>query len=405
MVVFAFANSQKGGGFYIASSKDSTGWLGLPPDLAQVLEDARRKGEQVEELSSGLDGDWFFRTNARHACKTQHVSAGMMSNVELFAQLAAQGGLNLQHYAIQCFTFVPDSTGYVTVLHKGDRSLSQCAWHNVPAALDQLLDREAAKGVRHVAVGVNGAYVVILNSGVVWWKGVPSSLDRLLDDAEQKGRGVESVSLSLVAADWFFVEFADGATQFVLPQQWHGAINKHTSLNVRKQVTSLNVQNLVPTMVTSFNSTPSARATPSPHHSHFGSHSSFSPINSSPNPAPVYGHTPYSPNPYVTPYAAVPQFVPSPPQFVPQQPPQFVPQQPQFVPQQPQFVPQQPQFTPQLPQQPIHVTNVYNTVAQPEKPTNGNGTVQLLGGALKVAGALIPLFTGGNNNNSGGSLF
>ena len=122
-----------------------------------------------------------------------------MSNVELFAQLAAQGGLNLEQYAIQCFTFVPDSTGYVTVLHKGDRTRSQCAWHNVPAALDQLLDREAAKGVRHVTVGVNGAYVVILNSGVVWWKGVPPSLNQMLDDAEQKGRGVQ------VRAATFFV--------------------------------------------------------------------------------------------------------------------------------------------------------------------------------------------------------
>jgi hypothetical protein len=185
----------------------------------------------------------------------------------------------------------------------------------------------------------------------------------------------------------------------VLPQQWHGVINKHTSsLNVRKQG---------PTMVTSFNTpTPSARAAPSPHHSLFGSHSSFSPLNSSPNPSPVYGNSLYSPNPYVSPYAAVPQFVPPPTQFVPQQP-QFVPQQPQFVPQQSQFVPQQPQFAPQLsPQGTVHVTNVYNTVQQPEKPSHGhNGTVQLLGGALKVAGALIPLFTGGNNNNNGGSLF
>jgi hypothetical protein len=115
----------------------------------------------------------------------------MVSNVELFAQLAAQGGLNLEQYAIQCFTFVPDPSGYVTVLHKGDRSLTRCAWHNVPPGVDQLLDDEAAKGVRHVTVGMNGSYVVILNSGVVWWKDVPPSLNRLLDDAEQRGRGVK----------------------------------------------------------------------------------------------------------------------------------------------------------------------------------------------------------------------
>ena len=358
----------------------------------------------------------------------------MVSNVELFAQLAAQGGLNLQQYAIQVFTFVPDSSGYVVVLHKGDRSLTRCAWHNVPAGLDQLLEREAANGVRHVTAGMNGSYVVILNSGVVWWKGVPPTLNKLLDDAEKCGRGVkvkhcnfllgcsgpeidapivlpQAVSLSLVAADWFFVEFVDGATQFVLPPQWHGAVNKYTAQNVRKQV---------PTMVTSFASTPSpSHSTPSPHTSRFGSHSSFSPLNSpnpasvfhtpnprpvfhtpnpapvyntpnpapfyntpnpapvynTPNPGPVYGHAPYTPNPYVQPYATVPQFVPQPP----------------------------PPPPPQQHQQAVHVTNVYNTIQQPEKPShNSSGTVQLLGGALKVAGALLPLFTGGNNSNGGG---
>ena len=127
----------------------------------------------------------------------------MVSNVELFAQLAAQGGLNLQQYAIQVFTFVPDSSGYVVVLHKGDRSLTRCAWHNVPAGLDQLLEREAANGVRHVTAGMNGSYVVILNSGVVWWKGVPPTLNKLLDDAEKSGRGVKvkRCNFLLVAVD------------------------------------------------------------------------------------------------------------------------------------------------------------------------------------------------------------
>ena len=38
----------------------------LPHDLDLVMEDARRKGEEVEEVSIGVDGDWFLRTNARH---------------------------------------------------------------------------------------------------------------------------------------------------------------------------------------------------------------------------------------------------------------------------------------------------------------------------------------------------
>ncbi|KAH9174736.1 hypothetical protein EDB89DRAFT_465841 [Lactarius sanguifluus] len=231
MVVFTFVNSEKGGGYYIASTRSSMGWQGLPHDLASMIEDVRNKGEAVEEVSVGLDGDWFLRTNARHACKTQHNATGMVSNVELFAQLAAQGGLNLEHYAIQCFTFVPDPSGYVTVMHKGDRSLTRCAWHNVPAGLDQLLEREAGKGVRHVTAGMGGSYVVILNSGIVWWEAVPLPLNRLLSDAETKGRGVKTVALSLVAPDWFFVEFADGATQFVLPPSWHTTLNKHTALS------------------------------------------------------------------------------------------------------------------------------------------------------------------------------
>ncbi|KAI9458917.1 hypothetical protein BJY52DRAFT_1267932 [Lactarius psammicola] len=295
MVVFTLVNSRKDGGYYIASTRTSMGWQGLPHDLASMMEDVRSKGEEVEEVSIGLDGDWFLRTNVRHACKTQHNTAGMVSNVELFAQLAAQGGLNLEQYAIQCFTFVPDETGYVTVLHKGDRTLTR------------FLEREAAKGVRHVTVGMNGAYVVILNSGVVWWQDVPPSLNKLLDDAEKRGRGVKTVALSLVAPDWFFVEFADGATQFVLPPSWHTALNKHTALSVRRPG---------PTMVTA----------PPPHR----------------------------PAPFVPMYTTPPQFTPQPT---------------------------------------YNVTHVYNNVQQQPAPQE-NGTVQLLGGALKVAGALLPIFTG-----------
>jgi hypothetical protein len=95
----------------------------------------------------------------------------MASNVELFAHLIQQAGLSLEQYAIQFFTFVPDPTGYVTVLHKTDGTLTRCAWHNVPRDLDMVLEREGSNGVPHAAVGVNGSYVVLLNTGVVWWSG------------------------------------------------------------------------------------------------------------------------------------------------------------------------------------------------------------------------------------------
>ena len=125
------------------------------------------------------------------ACKTEHERADLISNVEQFVQLVQQAGLSLADYAIQFFAFVPDPTGYVTVLHKTDGSLTRCAWHNVPRELDAVLESEGPKGVRHVTVGVNGAYVVILNSGAVWWgAGVPGQLHELLEDAERKGRSV-----------------------------------------------------------------------------------------------------------------------------------------------------------------------------------------------------------------------
>jgi len=39
---------------------------GLPHDLAHEMEDVRRKGEKVEEVAMGFDGDWFLRTDKRH---------------------------------------------------------------------------------------------------------------------------------------------------------------------------------------------------------------------------------------------------------------------------------------------------------------------------------------------------
>jgi hypothetical protein len=30
------------------------------------MQDVRQKGEELKEVSIGLDGDWFLRTSARH---------------------------------------------------------------------------------------------------------------------------------------------------------------------------------------------------------------------------------------------------------------------------------------------------------------------------------------------------
>jgi hypothetical protein len=131
------------------------------------------------------------------ACKTEHEGVNAISKVEGFVKLVQEAGLSLADYVIQFFTFVPDATGYVTVLHKTDGSLTRCAWHNVPQELDMVLERVGPKGVHHVTVGVNGAYVVISNSGVVTWAaGVPGRLNKLLEDAERRGRSVAVRTIS-----------------------------------------------------------------------------------------------------------------------------------------------------------------------------------------------------------------
>jgi hypothetical protein len=93
-------------------------------------------------------------------------------------------------YTIQSFTFVPDSTGYVAVLYNRDASFTHCAWRNVPPKLATVLGREELRGVRRVAVGVNGSYVVVLNNGCILWSDVPERLGQVLDNAQRTGREV-----------------------------------------------------------------------------------------------------------------------------------------------------------------------------------------------------------------------
>ncbi|KAI0271025.1 hypothetical protein BGY98DRAFT_1189758 [Russula aff. rugulosa BPL654] len=366
MVVFTFVNNGHAGGYFISGGGAAMGWRGLPHDLDREMEDVRRKGEEVEEVSLGLDGDWFLRTNTRHACKTDHGRPDMVSNVEQFVQLLQQANLSLADYAIQFFTFVPDPTGYVTVLHKTDDTLTRCAWHNVPRELDMVLEREGPKGVRHVTVGVNGSYVVILNSGaVLWGAGVPARLHQILEDARRRGRPVAAVSLSLASPSWYFVQFADGATDFSLPSDWHQSINIYTAQAVQnnsrpfRMTTAYNHE-------TPFRSQTFPQYTPQPPQGQTGS---FSPGGLIPSygggPNPGY-KLPFQSNPYPPPaYPAMP------------------------------VMPQ----LPVMPQQPVYnVTNVYNTVSEqlqqqgqpsPSGLAKYNGMFTLLGGALKLAGTVL----------------
>jgi hypothetical protein len=110
--------------------------------------------------------------------------------VKLFVQLKQKAGFSPQHYTIQFFTFVPDSMGYVAGIHKTDGTITHCAWRNVPQKLDTVLEREANNGVRHVAVGKNGSFVVILKNGIMFWSGLPESLSQKLYSAKREGRAV-----------------------------------------------------------------------------------------------------------------------------------------------------------------------------------------------------------------------
>jgi len=339
------------------------GWRGLPDDLNREMENVRHNGEEVKELSIGFDGDWFLRTNSRHACKTEHMQAGSMSNVDQFAQLVQRAGHSLADYEIQFFTFVPDPAGYVTVLHKTDGSLTRCAWHNVPRKLDEVLEQEGPKGVRHVTVGVNGAYVVILNSGaVLWGAGVPERLDQLLGDAERRRRSVATVSLSLVSSSWYFVQFADRVTEFDLPPDWHQTVNHYSA---QTQLTST-----PPRMATSYNH----GAPHGPHRSQtYPQHGSQLPQYGANNPAgpvPSYGG---QPNPGHRPsgfqsnsYFSFSTFT-----GTPQQPVNTFPNVYNPVPQQPQqrHQPQQQSTTSSL--------------------ARYTGMFTLLGGALKLAVAVL----------------
>ncbi|KAI0263020.1 hypothetical protein BC834DRAFT_888684 [Gloeopeniophorella convolvens] len=235
MFVFATVNSRDHVGYCIAQ-KCRVKSNGLPKDLQAALHDVILRGDRVEAMSIGLYGyQWFLRSDTTHAYRTAQIEGSMN---DFFAEYA-----NSMH-EIRCFAFAPDPTGYVAVVcHRGDHSTTECKWHNVPPALDALLMREAHHGVRHVTMGNDDSYVVLMESGTVWTSGIPDALRRQLDDAAGKGRQVLTVSLSLAQPDRYFVEFGDGYVDFGLPARWHRDIEEfvrdHPS-EMNKKVMSLN---------------------------------------------------------------------------------------------------------------------------------------------------------------------
>ena len=181
----------------------------------------------------------------------------------------------------------------------------------------------------------------------------------------------KTVSLSLASPSWYFVQFADGATDFSLPSDWHQSINIYSAQAVQnnsrpfRMTTAYNHE-------TPFRSQTFPQYTPQPPQGQTGS---FSPGGLIPS----YGgglnpgyKPPFQSNPYPPPaYPGMPA----------------MPQQPMM-----------PQL-PAMPQQPVYnVTNVYNTVSEqlqqqgqpsPSGLAKYNGMFTLLGGALKLAGTVL----------------
>jgi hypothetical protein len=174
----------------------------------------------------------------------------------------------------------------------------------------------------------------------------------------------KAVSLSLIQPTFYFVQFSDGATDFSLPPDWHQSVN-HYSAQARAVQASR-----APRMATSYNHDAHFRSQTYPQYApqlaqaQFGSYSPGGSVPPSYGGGPNPGHTPFQSNPYLS-----------------------------------------SAFT-GMPQQPVYnVTNIYNNPA-PQQPqqqeqhqqnqqhstsslSKYNGMFTLLGGALKLAGAVL----------------
>jgi hypothetical protein len=146
------------------------------------------------------------------------------------------------------------------------------------------------------------------------------------------------VTLSLVSDSWYFVEFADGSTNFILPPGWHDTVNNVTTMSRRAQA---------PKMYTSHNLAP-----PPSYHSPQPVRFGTSPLNRSQG-SPDPSYIPLPPSPYHSPIYAHPS------------------------------------------PQPIFINNVYNMppAPAPRKHKSGiekyEGVIQAVGCALKIAAVLL----------------
>jgi len=160
------------------------------------------------------------------------------------------------------------------------------------------------------------------------------------------------VSLSLISDSWYFAEFADGTTKFFLPPAWHDSVNKFTAKAMLFRS---------PKMSTSYNSAPSVSHYSAPPQGQFGSFASPNPYGLA-----IPAYIPFVANPFL---AAAFTGMP-------------------------------------LQQAPVyHVTNVYNNLMPQAQKTSTlqdyNGMFSFLGGALKLAGAVLPAVLGSGTGFGG----
>ena len=94
----------------------------LPYDLDHEMQDVRQKGEEVKEVSIGLDGDWFLRTSSRHGMsppmyRPLHPSPHVGLKHEILPQCAKQNTVVRTWFQTSCYSRTSSNKRPVSVSH------------------------------------------------------------------------------------------------------------------------------------------------------------------------------------------------------------------------------------------------------------------------------------------------
>jgi len=222
MVVFAFSPTTPHG--FLVSSGDSTSWENCPPDFVDILKELINRGDTLESISMGCNGDWFIHTNGATAWKAR--TPTFVSQVERAVEYAKAGGLDLPYANIIAMTFVPDSDGFICIVRTNNGgTLCICSDEGIPSMLLSLLTAFSSATVQSVSVGHGGSWVVVLQNGAVYFDGIS---DELKNQLKSPGRGIESVTLSLASPEYYLINYEDGDSDGVLQNAWLNAVAEQT---------------------------------------------------------------------------------------------------------------------------------------------------------------------------------